>query len=348
MDTATHLNMKTLLISLALAISPVCALGQDQGVSVRSTNGYLQASPPYRVVLESSAARIGLFNGSSTGSNLRAVNGAISIAELLSTTNCLPYSLAGSFSAGRFQGATTTTNVATVGSAAFGDYLNAISCTTTSTLGSIAASELEASANSHNMASDASLSLLSASASSNVNVFALNGSSAHIYAPGVTNASLTANGAIVMGTLANNTTNNVTNSIAFVGSGGIAGLINASGFTGNGAGLTNLNGASVLYATNQANGANFNAGNVVTSFNTNDNFTISALTGLDTTGTNVSWGLCVITNSAGASNVKTIQLPTAWVDIGNNGSSTLYNTNQGALFVFVPPGMGTNFIWRGK
>lgn len=237
--------MKNLLISLMVLSASLGAFAQDQGVSVRATNGYLQANSPYRVAVDVSAARFGVFNGNSTGSNLRALNGALSLAEMLSATNCLPFSLAGSLSAGRFQGATTSTNVATVGSAAFGDYLNAISCTTTSTLGSIAVSELEASANSHNLASDGSLSLLSASAASNVNVFALNGSSAHIYAPGVTNASLTANGAIVMGTLANNTTNNVTNSIAFVGSGGIAGLINASGFTGNGAGVTNIPASSV-------------------------------------------------------------------------------------------------------
>ena len=116
----------------------------------------------------------------------------------------------------------------------------------------------------------------------------------------------------------------------------------------NGNSLTNLNGQEVRYRTNQALATSIDVGNKYTGFATNNNISIAGCANVDATGTNISWGILTITNTAGSSAVKTIAIPAAWVDVDNLGGTTIYNTNQGVLSVMVYPNLGTNFIWRGK
>lgn len=116
----------------------------------------------------------------------------------------------------------------------------------------------------------------------------------------------------------------------------------------NGNAITNLNGQEVRYRTNQALATSIDVGNKYTGFATNDNISIAGCANVDSTGTNISWGILTITNTAGSSAVKTIAIPSAWVDVDNLGGTTIYNTNQGVLSVMVYPNLGTNFIWRGK
>lgn len=116
----------------------------------------------------------------------------------------------------------------------------------------------------------------------------------------------------------------------------------------NGNALTNINGQSVNYQTNQGSTVSIDVGNKYTGLSTNNNMSITGCANVDSTGTNISWGILTVTNSAGSGAVKTITIPAAWVDVDNLGSTTIYNTNQGVLSVMVYPGLGTNFIWRGK
>lgn len=116
----------------------------------------------------------------------------------------------------------------------------------------------------------------------------------------------------------------------------------------NGNSYTNLNGQNVKYQTNQASNVSIDVGNKYTGLSTNNNISLAGCANVDSTGTNISWGILTITNSAGSGAVKTIAIPAAWVDVDNLGGTTIYNTNQGILSVMVYPGLGTNFIWRGK
>lgn len=116
----------------------------------------------------------------------------------------------------------------------------------------------------------------------------------------------------------------------------------------NGNQITNLNGQNVRYPTNQGSTVSMDVGNKYTGLTTNNNVAITACANVDSTGTNISWGILTVTNSAGSGAVKTIAIPAAWVDVDNLGGTTIYNTNQGVLSVMVYPGLGTNFIWRGK
>jgi hypothetical protein len=117
---------------------------------------------------------------------------------------------------------------------------------------------------------------------------------------------------------------------------------------GDGSGLTNINAQNVRYPTNQAVATSIDVGGKYSGFATNDNIAIAGCSNVDATGTNVSWGILCITNLAGSGAVKTITIPAEWVDVDFLNSTTIYNTNQGVLSVMVYPGLGTNFIWRGK
>ncbi len=112
--------------------------------------------------------------------------------------------------------------------------------------------------------------------------------------------------------------------------------------------ITNISGQNVRYPTNQGSTVSIDVGNKYTGLSTNNNMTIAGCANIDSSGTNVSWGILTVTNSAGSGAVKTIDIPAGWVDVDNLGGSTIYNTNQGILSVMVYPGLGTNFIWRGK
>ncbi len=110
----------------------------------------------------------------------------------------------------------------------------------------------------------------------------------------------------------------------------------------------NFLGQNLRYPTNQASTATMDVGNKYTGLATNNNVTLTGCANVDSTGTNISWGILTVTNTAGSGAVKTIAIPAAWVDIDNLGGTTIYNTNQGVLSVMVYPNLGTNFIWRGK
>lgn len=112
--------------------------------------------------------------------------------------------------------------------------------------------------------------------------------------------------------------------------------------------LTNLNGQQVRYPTNQGSTVTMDVGNKYTGLATNNNVTLTGCANIDPSGTNISWGILTVTNLAGSGAVKTITIPAAWVDVDNLGGTDIYNTNQGVLSVMVYPGLGTNFIWRGK
>lgn len=141
-------------------------------------------------------------------------------------------------------------------------------------------------------------------------------------------------------------------------------------FTGNGAGLTNLNLGSF---TNQApvtfNGRVTLVSNVflnVTSYSTNsaasettidlsknyrafatnNNTAFSALEGIESFGTNFQSVNLFITNSSGS--VKTITMSAAFQNVNAIEGNTLNVTNLGHLLVFYYPGLGTNFYFKSR
>jgi hypothetical protein len=117
-------------------------------------------------------------------------------------------------------------------------------------------------------------------------------------------------------------------------------------FLSNGASLTNLNGANLIWPTNQASTVTIDLSKPFQGLATNNNVTITGFSGIDSSGTNCQPVTIVITNTAGSAAVKTIALPAGCVDLLNTG--TIYNTNQGVLTIFRYPGMGTNFTWIGR
>lgn len=120
----------------------------------------------------------------------------------------------------------------------------------------------------------------------------------------------------------------------------------AVAFNNNGTAVTNINGKNILWPTNAASTLAIDLSLPYAGLSTNNNISLGGLTGIDPSGTNVQWATRVYTNnSVGA---KTITIPASWIDVGNYGSTTIYNTNQGWLSVLLYPGFGTNFVWRGK
>lgn len=172
--------------------------------------------------------------------------------------------------------------------------------------------------------------------------------------PGVTNYNLPQSNALayIYGVNTNNTTLIASNQAWMATNGYAPTVTNITYYIVtnnlNGNLITNINGQNVRYQTNLGNATYIDVGNKYTGFATNNNISIAGCANLDSTGTNVSWGILTITNLAGSGAVKTITIPTAWVDVDNLGGTTIHNTNQGILSVMVYPGLGTNFIWRGK
>jgi len=110
-----------------------------------------------------------------------------------------------------------------------------------------------------------------------------------------------------------------------------------------------VNGNKVVYESIPTNGvanlAQVDFANVWAATNQTVNFTITALAGVETSGTRVQNSSRLFINTSGST--KTITVPASWIDLGSKGT-TLYNTNQGVLSVMLYPGGGTNYLWVGK
>lgn len=76
-------------------------------------------------------------------------------------------------------------------------------------------------------------------------------------------------------------------------------------------------------------------------YTTAADFTVTGLSNVDTSGTNVQQTTMIITNTSGSTKVMT--LPASWI---KHDGVSCYVTNQGVLSIAVYPGLGTNAAYK--
>lgn len=119
------------------------------------------------------------------------------------------------------------------------------------------------------------------------------------------------------------------------------GTANIGAANGNGRGLTNINGANVLYGTNAGSTALFpvGKGGIYSAIITNGNITFTGCSGIDANATNVQWGVMYISNTTAAA--ASVTVPASW------GPTTSVNyTGQIRLAFEYYPKMGSNWTYK--